>query len=224
MDGLTAVAPTFTELEESLREAVKSGGKDRSKRLLEELRQRFPVPAVDIVPKELWGLDSDQVVFRTHARANIEDAVANVESTGRAVNTEDKEQLRLIMSHWCAWSPTAAEHRNDEWMQFLRRDYRQLEGLQPILDTLIWPDELELYPSGHGPLPAWLFLLATKTTYYVYNLEAAILFKAGEDLIDVVDGLQKERWCEDELWEQVRNMTYEYPRKYFPVYDDISRD
>lgn len=210
----------FQELKTALRQAVASGNRKESERLLQEIRRRYPVPAVDIVPKEAWGLQEDRVVFRTHGTAEMKDAVANVMSTGRSVSSEDETQLQLVMSHWCAWSPTAASHRNDAWMEFLRRDYPELKGLQPIFDTLIWPAELARYPPGHGPLPPWLFLLATSTTYYLYNLEDITMFIVGSELSDVVDGLRKERWRQ-ELWEVVENATDEDPKRCFPMYDNL---
>jgi hypothetical protein len=221
LDPSTTVPQPFDELEQSLRQAVKSGERDESQRLLRELRQRYPIPAVDIVEKGVWGSEHDVLVFRTHAKTELKDAVANVECTGRSVSVNDQEQLQLVMSHWCAWSPTAVEHRNDPWMQYLRRAY-YLEELQPILDTLIWPDELACYPPGYGQLPPWLFLLATSTMYYVYNLEDTAMFQVGRELSDVVDGVRKKRWIEGEMWEIVEeNVMYEDPMQYFPPYDTL---
>ena len=211
----------FQQLKKALRQAVASGNREESEHFLEEIRRVYPVPAVDILPKDVWGLQEAKVIFRTHGRFDIKDAVANVKRTGRSVSSDDEALLQLIMSHWCAWSPTVTSHQNDPWMHFLRRDYPQLKGLEPILDTLIWPEEIACYPPGHGAIPPWLFLLATRDMYYVYNLEDITMFKVGPELNDVIDGLRKERWRE-EFWEIVENATDENPKEWFPTYDNIS--
>lgn len=126
------------------------------------------------------------MVFRTHVKAEVEveDAVANVEFTGRPISPGDKE-LRLIMSHWFGWYPTSAAHRTDRWMPFLRRSYDQLTGLQSILDTLVWPEEFARYPPGNGVSRPWMFILATPTTSFVYDPEESIMFKICNELSDV---------------------------------------
>ena len=74
-----------------------------------------------------------------------------------------------------------------------------LPDIRPILDTSVWPDELAQCPPELGPMTPWMFLQATSTSYYVYNLEDTTMFKVGSELSDIVDGLQRERWCEEEL-------------------------
>jgi len=213
--------PTFNELRQRLRNAVNAGESDTSEQLLRALRQQFPVPTVDILRKGKWNMEKDQVIFRTHAKAEVEDAVANVESTGRSVSEEDRNRLQLLMSHWFAWSPTTAEHRNDSWMCFLRRVY-SLSELQPILDTLVWPEEFARYPPTFSAFRPWMFLLATSASYYLYDLEEETMYKAGDQLADVVDGLQRERWGVDPLLEQVWSTGYEgEARDYFPVYYNV---
>ena len=151
------------------------------------------------------------------SKAEVEDAIDNVEYTGRAVGAQDKKQLRMIMSHWCGWSPTSAEHRNDPWMQHLRRTYL-LPELQPILDTLTWPEEFAQYPPGRTAAHPSLFFLVTSTSYYIYNFVDFAMFKVGDQLSDVVDGLQRERWIDGELWEEITGRGYEGAEDYFPVY------
>jgi len=213
------VMESFSELDNALRQAVKSGQRNKSNQLLRELCERFPVPVVDVVRKEVWGLDSDTVVSGTHASAELEDAVANVSCTGRSLGKEEKKQLQVIMSHWCGWDPTPKEHRNDPWMQYLRRAY-QLPDLQPILDTVPLPEDLARYPQELPPVTPWLSLLAMEETYYIYNLEDLTMYCAGNDLSEVLDGLRKERWDEGETWDEVEKKTDDDdPTEYFPRYD-----
>jgi hypothetical protein len=147
-------------------------------------------------------------------------AVRNIEKTGRSLSNDEKEQLRKITFHWCGWSATDMGHEDDTWMQFLRHIYPDLDGLQPVLDSLIWPNEIIRYPMGYPPRPPWLFLLATKIEYYIYNYQDAAMFKAGSILTEVIDGLRKKRWVESPVWEEVPWATEEESWDYFPVYSD----
>lgn len=222
VEAIAENAPrTYNELTSELRCLVESGEQEKSEQLLQELHQQFPVPMADILRKEMWGLKTDQLILRTHARMDMTEAIYNVESTGRKLTNEEKEQLRTIAFHWCSWSPTAAEHRNNSWMRFLRFAYPSLNGLQPILDSLIWPDEIAHYPIGHVPLPPWLFLLATPTKFYVYNFQDIAMREAGDTLAEVLNGMRKEGWCEEEIWKEVPSTTEEDPSDYFPVYDGV---
>jgi hypothetical protein len=90
--------------------------------------------------------------------------------------------------------------------------------LQPILDTLTWPEEFAQYPPGRTAAHPSIFLLATSTSYYVYSFVDFAMFKAGDHLSDVVDGLQRERWIDGELWEEIPGRGYEDTEDHFPTY------
>jgi hypothetical protein len=219
---LPAVPPqSHRDLTRQLRQALRRGETAKSDLLLQSLREQYPVPTADIVRKEVWGWNADKLVLRTHAKADGIDAVRNVESTGRKLTGEERTDLCTIMLHSCWWSPTAAEHRNDSWMRYLQFTYPQLEGLQPVLDSLIWPDEITRYPIGLPPLPPWLFLLATATRFYVYNFQDGSMMEAGENMRDVLDGLKLERWHGKHRWKEVPEEVEMDPRDYFPVYDNV---
>src|SRR5271163_4639898 len=171
---------TWNELTSELRLVVESGEREKSGRLLEELRRQYPIPTADTSWKDIWGLERDMLILRTHAKQDIVVAIKNVESTGRELDEYEKDQLRTIASHWCYWSPTTYDNANDSSMRFLIFAYPSLKGLQPVLDSLIWTDEIASYPIGHTPLPPWLFLLATSSKFYVYNFQADSMVEAGE--------------------------------------------
>ena len=44
------------------------------------------------------------------------------------------------------------------------------------------------------------------------------MFKVGDQLSDVVDGLQRERWIDGEFWEEITGRGYEGAEDYFPMY------
>lgn len=211
---------THGDLIRDLRVAVRCGRRQEQEVLLQTLREQYPVPTTDVVRKEVWGWTTDRLVIRTHAKADVADAVRNVESTGRKVTSQDCETLSHIMLHSCWWSPTGADHRNDAWVRYLRFTYR-LVGLQPILDSLIWPNEIAQYPLGHPPLPPWLFLLSTATKFYVFNFQDGCMMDAGDTLQEVLDGLREERWHGEMSWKEVPEQVEEDPGDYFPVYDNV---
>ena len=168
----------------------------------------------------MGGTDTDQLVLQTHSALGIEQAVRNVEGTGRTLSPEETKALERLDTHWCAWSPTSPDHINDSWVWYLRDAYPSLVGLQPILDSLIWPNEISRYPLGHVPRPPWLFLLAPKDRYVVYNFQDCAMLEAGTTLMNVVDGMQKERWIDD-IWNLIPRKGTREPCDYFPVYDEV---
>jgi uncharacterized iron-regulated membrane protein len=85
---------TFTELRNQLEHAVKAGEYRTSDQPLQLLREQYPGQNVEILRPGRWNLDKNQVVLRTHAKAEVEDAIDNVEYTGRAVSAQDKEAER----------------------------------------------------------------------------------------------------------------------------------
>jgi hypothetical protein len=208
----------FTELVDELESLVVSGDREKSNRLLQHLREQYPIPTVSLLPKEVWETDTDQLVLLTHAALDIEQAVRNVEGTGRTLGPEEKNALERLGIHWCGWSPTSPDHINDSWVWYLRDAYPSLVGLQPILDSLIWSDEISRYPLGHVPRSPWLFLLATKDMYFVYNFQDCTMLEAGNNLMEVVDGMKKERWADD-MWNSIQLKGTKEPCDYFPVYD-----
>jgi hypothetical protein len=214
------ISRSFDDRSDDLRRLIESGERKESESLLKELQRKFPVPTMDIIQKEERGTLTDQLILRSHDRMYITQAVRNIEKTGRSLSIDEKEQLRRIAFHSCGWSSTQAGHENDAWMRFLRYAYPDLDGLQSILDSLIWPDEISRYPIGYEPWSPWLFLLATKTKYYVYNFPYMAMLEAGSTLNEVIDGLKKERWMQSPTWEEIPSMTMEECYDYFPVYEN----
>jgi len=175
------------------------------------------VPAVEIVDKDMWGLAKDKLVLKTHAVSNINDAKRNIEISGRRITRKDEQLLGKVLSHWCGWSPTREDHQLDPWVRFLQKNYAHLEHVVPILDSLIWPDEITRYPLGYVPPRPCLFLLATGTRYYVYDFQNAAMNNAGASLQEVYDGLKNRGW-DIGGWDEEEDQTDEDPKDYFPVY------
>lgn len=220
-EGKKETSRPFTVLVAELETVVETGDREESERKLRELRKQYPVPTIELLPKEIWGSDTDELVVKTHNVLCIGEAVRNAEATGRKLAAEEIRYLELLATHWCGWSPTSADHRDDSWVSYLRYAYPSLVGLQPILDTLIWANEISQYPIGDVPRPPWLFLLATKDRYFVYNFQECAMMDAGETLKEVFEGMMKHRWIEDEMWELIPRRGRKEPCDYFPVYDNV---
>jgi len=112
------------------------------------------------------------------------------------------------------------------WMRYLRCVY-SLPDLEPVFDSLTWPDEIAEYPCANPPpLTPWLFLLATcnKFYVYVYEYEGTGMFEAGDTLTEVIEGMRQERYFHgDNFWPVVEPVLDQQPaRDYFPVYDALA--
>jgi hypothetical protein len=199
---------------------IETGDREKSERQLRQLRKQYSVPTIEFLPKEIWETDTDQLVLKTHSVLGIKVAVLNAEATGRKLAGEDIKYLELLATHWCGWSPTSADHREDSWVSYLRYAYPSLAGLQPVLDSLIWANEISRYPIGQVPRPPWLFLLATRERYFIYNFQEVAMMDAGDTLMEVFEGMKKDRWMED-MWKLVPRRGRKEPCDYFPVYDDV---
>jgi hypothetical protein len=70
------------------------------------------------------------------------DAVSNILRAGRIFYSTEERFIRLLLTHHCGWSGTSPNHINDAWVKFLQAVYPQIEGLTPILDSCVWPEEI----------------------------------------------------------------------------------
>jgi hypothetical protein len=96
----------------------------------------------------------------------------------------------------------------------------------PVLDSLVWLEELVQIPAGSSPMQPSLFLLATPQSYYVFVLDGLTLCRAGESLKEVYVGLKDRRLhgnaSETGMWpEEEWAVTTTDERHYFPVYTSI---
>ena len=195
-------------------------------------------PALKIIDPEIWnthleGYPYGHPTVKTHLKSDFgdiefSDTISNISNVNKQVLSATEEKyLRLLLTHSCGWSSTYHEHANDDWVKYLRVNY-SLPGLTPILDSLMYKEELVDFPLG---LKEWvepsLFLLATTESYYVYFFipdEGSGLFKAGNTLEEVYVGVKEYRHFryQEGCWEELENnpaLKYSYDeRAYFPVY------
>ena len=188
---------------------------------LKELQRFAPVPPSEVIDASIWGKADLRV--NSHIESSTARAISNIEMTGRRVTLADKRYLRLILTHRCGWSATNARHRHDGWVHYVRALFPQVGALVPVLDSLVWPEEVDSYPKGRVPPEPEFFFFATEHSYYVFVLDELSLFRAGSSLAEVYDGLKAGRfhgdkdgdWVAEELcpgfeaWDS---------RDYFPVY------
>jgi hypothetical protein len=188
-------------------------------------------PAMKIIESEIWdahleGYPHGYPVVKTHLKSDFgdsefSDAVSNTtEVNEQVLSAADEKYLRFILTHSSGRSPTSPEHANDAWVKYLRAKY-SLIGLMPILDSVMYTEELVDFPPGPS-----LFLLATRESYYVYEFnpnEGSGSFIAGKTLEEVYSGLKECRYyrCQDGSWEEIESSSTlkDYDeRLYFPVY------
>ena len=122
-------------------------------------------------------------------------AVENIAKTDRIMNPLEKQYLRYILCFNSGWSATAPSHHEDSWMYCINYRFPHIENLKPVLDDMIWPEEIELFPSGYGAGGPGYLLLANLTTFYFYYYETEELLNMGTTLEELYWGLRERKWC-----------------------------
>ena len=195
---------------------------DTATSALNDLRSVFPLPPVQIVPREVWPYDNSSISIQTHLKSNFADAVNLIRATGRTVSEADEKYLHLLLTHRCGWSATYSEHIDDPWVKFFHTRYPQLKGLVPILDSMTYLEELAHFPDEYDFRSPEFFLLATNDSFFVYDATDGQqeLRIAGETLEDVYNGMKDWRWAEssEDPWDFVEEEEYLSPTEPFPCY------
>lgn len=181
---------------------------------LRELQEKHPVPATEIVGSEIWGKAFLRI--DSHLKPSYDDAVSNILRAGRVFDSTEERFLRLLLTHRCGWSGTSPNHVNDEWVKYVQAVYPQIEGLSPVLDSCVWPEEIGQYPEGRYRFDPSFLLLANSKSYYILVRDELGLYCAGESLGDVYEGMKKGRFHGNKQgdWEPL-----DYNRKYYQMDD-----
>jgi hypothetical protein len=190
---------------------------------LADLQDFSPVPPSEIVDQDVWGLASAKLRINSHLKSDFQEAVSNIERAGQIVTPEDEKYLRLVLKHPCGWSATDSKHAQDSWVHFLRIEYPHINGLMPVLDSLVWPEEINQLPKGCYPGPITsMFLLANHEAFYVSIMGGEGLMRAGVTLQEVYLGLKACRFWRtregDWVEEQISASSHLNEEDYFPQY------
>jgi hypothetical protein len=188
---------------------------------LKELQDFAAKLRIEVVGPEVWG--AAYLRINSHVNSDHSTAVANINRSGRILTSTEEEYLQLILTHRCGWSATSASHLNDSWVRYIQTLYNNVEGLLPILDSLVWAEDLEQYPKGLSPQEPSFFLLANRESFYVFILDELTLCHSGKTLADVYYGLKNGRFHGDKEgdWDvEDLNPRFEEwdSRHYFPLY------
>lgn len=200
----------------------KSYNSEEAQKALYALQIAYPFPLTQIVEPDIWDSDHPILRFNTHFKADVGDAIRNINFSGHTFGPSDQHWLQLILSHWCGWSATTPRHRSDGWVTFVQHMYSHVNGLVPILDSLAFPEDLVHYRDGYAPPEPSLFLFATPQYYYVFDLEEMGLSRAGETLEEVYAGLKETKYRDFESdwvvepWSEIGGVNERYV---FPVYE-----
>ena len=202
-----------------------SQSSDEVRAALRRFTDPLPVPPTEIVSADIWGTTTATLRVNNHLKSDFAEAVRNIKSTGRELTALEEQWLRLILTHWSGWSATDPTHMRDPWVQYLQALFGHIRGLVPILDSLVWPEELTHFPLGYSPIEPSLFLLATPESYYVFDLDGLGLYCAGQSLEEVYLGLREcrfngdkegdwspEKWCPLHLDARFYFPEYEFTR------------
>ena len=188
---------------------------------LEDLHTFSAVPPTEIVGKEVWGTTTARLRVNSHLKSDFANAVSNIKNAGHPLTPIDEKYLHLVLKHWCGWSATHETHLDDAWVQYLQALFPDIQGLKPILDSLVWPEEVPQLPNGFVPQEPSMFLLADRELFYVFILEGLGLFRAGRSLEEVYSGLKESRFLgmSEDDWQAEQWGSLELDeRDYFPVY------
>ena len=60
--------------------------------------------------------------------------------------------------------------------------YPHIDKLQPILDDMTWPEEIQLLAGDYGPGSPGYLLFANAEAFYFYHFDGDALFRAGNTL------------------------------------------
>jgi hypothetical protein len=193
---------------------------------LHRLNVLRPTLRYRIIPEEIWGYP----VFRPtlHVNSTFSDAVANVvQAIARPLDASEKEVLRQLLMHSSCWSATPTAHMSDSWVRYIcAYPKTPIPGLTPILDSLVFPEDLCKYPPPFFTREPSFFLFGAPKQFYVYVFAINSLYRAGETLAEVFSGLRKPRymgirgwggWEEEEIspWVDILNN-----ENYFPEYEE----
>jgi hypothetical protein len=174
---------------------------------------------VDRLDQDIWPNFANYRRKNMHLCNLFISALSNVARTGRNVNDDDKKFLRLVLSFWCGWSATAVEHMGDPGFSYIRNRWSHLD-LMPILDNMTYEEEVKWMPEYISCERVTTILLASKTQYYVYDVEDDCLLDAGSTLEEVYNGLRQGYTYNFKLPE-VRPFKRIFPdnHEYFPDYE-----
>lgn len=190
---------------------------------LNKLRAFSPIPHVEVYPEGIWNRPT--VLVWKHLKSTFDDAVANIESTGRTLSSDHRKYLQLLLTHRSGWSATYPERMNDHWATFFKISYPHIKGLALILDNITYPEEFKDLPDGRTPSRAGFFLLATPELYYVFDCQETLagpgrgLNCAGQTLKEVYLGIKEYRYMDvEDPWEIEEAKFYASHFNYFPKY------
>ena len=196
--------------------------------LLQALDTDWPnVPPHEILVGEPWC--GSQPIIRTNTRFTNElaSAISNIIRAGRTVSTPEEESiLRHLLSHPSGWSACDPQHFNDPCFQYIQWRFRHLGPLYPILDDIWWEEVVDKLPFNIEASLVSRILLASESGFHVYTPEIDCMYKAGETLEQVFDGLRMNKdLLSEEGWEfeEVEEIELDHLMYFLDWYADSER-
>ena len=226
-DIIPSTAPSFKESQSYILKLLETHS-ETSDQIISAMKQWNSICAlpVAVVSKDIWPKDCPRIRVQTHIKSTLADAVNLLKATSRTLSTADEKYLSLLLTHYCGWSATYPEQMDEPWVQFFHKQYPQLRGLTPVLDSMTYPEELVEFPDGYNFIPdPEFFLLATSDSYFIYNATDGEdgLRPAGNTLEDVYNGMRDWKYADssEDPWDFVEEEGCLNQLEYFPHYDRL---
>jgi hypothetical protein len=164
--------------------------KDEVKSTILAIQAAYPsLPALQInAPDGPWPTQKPYYVHKSHIATeeeNTEIAIENIARTGRTLDETEMKFLQHLLCYPSGWSATSPKHHEDAWVHYIKHRFSHIDNLQPILDDMTWPGEIEFFPSDYGTgFPNYL-LFADTVSFYFYDFGMDWLLRAGNTLKEV---------------------------------------
>ena len=173
-------------------------------------------PTPQIISGHPWDSWGPQLRIDKHLNSTLNDALDNI---GKPLSERETMYLRYLIQHPWGWSATPKQHRNASGFRYLYKLYPEAEGLRPVLDTIIWPEDAKYFPPSLGIDPHYsLILFTSESGYYFYRIDDLALFHAGNTLKEVFDGIKAYKYLNNEWDGPDPCADWFEPVEYFPHY------
>ena len=205
------------ELEELLRSRLH----DPSSEILQEaLRQVALSLPFHPTPQIKWGHPLNWAIphirVDMHLNTTFSDALDNI---GIPLPEREEMFLQYLIQHPWGWSATPKQHRNASGFRYLSKLYPEVQGLRPVLDNVVWPEDAQYFPPTLDIDCCYtLILFTSESGYYFYKMDDWAMWHAGNTLEEVFEGLKECKYLDNE-WDAPDPCTdWAEPGEYFPHY------
>ena len=151
--------PNYCSAAQELREIlrVKDPSAEIVHNALQQLASSLPFhPTPQIISGHPWDRWGPQLRIDKHLNSTLNDALDNI---GKPLSERERIYLQYLIQHPWGWSATPKQHQNSSGFRYLCKLYPEVEGLRPVLDTVVWPEDAKYFPPSLGIGPDYILIL-----------------------------------------------------------------